>query len=63
MKKLLMNKTFITITAYLTCMLISITILITLFKFISNKINENKCYNLSLNEFYQDKSCLKYVEE
>lgn len=31
MKKLLMNKTFITITAYLTCMLISITILIALF--------------------------------
>ena len=63
MKKLLTNKTFITITAYLTCMLISIMILITLFKFISNKINENKCYNLPLNEFCQDKSCLKYVEE
>lgn len=63
MKKLLMNKTFITITAYLTCMLISITILIALFNFISNKINENRCYNLPLNKFYQDKSCLKYVEE
>lgn len=63
MKKLLMNKTFIIITAYLTYMLISITILIALFKFISNKINENRCYNLPLNEFYQDKSCLKYVEE
>lgn len=63
MKKLLTNKIFITITAYLTCMLISITILIALFKFISNKINENRCYNLPLNEFYQDKSCLKYVEE
>lgn len=63
MKKLLMNKTFITITAYLTCMLISITILIALFNVISNKINENRCYNFPLNEFYQDKSCLKYVEE
>lgn len=63
MKKLLMNKKFITITAYLICMIISITILIALFKFISNKINENRCYNLPLNEFYQDKSCLKYMEE
>lgn len=63
MKRLLTNKKFITITTYLICMLISITIWVTLFKFISNKINENRCYNLPLNEFYQDKSCLKYVEE
>ena len=63
MEKLLTNKIFITITAYLICMLISITILIALFNFISNKINENRCYNLPLNEFYKDKSCLKYVEE
>lgn len=63
MKRFLKDKRVITITAYLTCMIISITILIALFNFISNKINENKCYNLPLNKFYQDESCLKYVEE
>jgi len=26
------------------------------------KIDENRCYNLPLNDFYRDKSCLKYKE-
>ncbi len=26
------------------------------------KLNEERCYNLPLNEFYKDKSCLKYTQ-
>lgn len=26
-------------------------------------INRSRCYNLPLNDFYNDKSCIKYVED
>lgn len=29
---------------------------------IADKINQERCYNLPLNDFYRDKSCLKYKE-
>lgn len=29
---------------------------------VADKINQHRCYNLPLNEFYEDKSCLKYTE-
>lgn len=29
---------------------------------IVDKINQERCYNLPLNDFYKDKSCLKYKE-
>lgn len=43
---------------------IIITIILSLIVLIIvlDKVNEDRCYNLPLNEFYQDKSCLKYRE-
>lgn len=29
---------------------------------ILSEFNQERCYNLPLNEFYRDKSCLKYKE-
>lgn len=43
---------------------IVITIILALILLIVlDKINEDRCYNLPLNDFYKDKSCKKYVEK
>ncbi len=46
----------------LAIVIISIS-LIVLLSIILDKLNQERCYNLPLNTFYKDKSCLKYVEE
>lgn len=37
-------------------------IMIGLFIIALNELDQERCYNLPLNEFYKDKSCLKYKE-
>ena len=37
-------------------------IMIGLFIILLNKLNQERCYNLPLNDFYKNKSCLKYKE-
>lgn len=29
---------------------------------VAEKLNRNRCYNLPLNDFYNDKTCLQYKE-
>lgn len=36
--------------------------LILLLPIILDKLNQERCYNLPLNTFYEDESCLKYTE-
>lgn len=43
--------------------LISIIVALLLLTVIADKLNEKRCYNLPLNEFYKDNSCKKYVEK
>ena len=43
--------------------LITVIALIILLLVALDKINEARCYHLPLNDFYNDKSCLKYTEE
>lgn len=45
------------IIAVMAILLLAILIFIKL-----DKKNQDRCYNLPLNEFYSDKSCLRYKE-
>ncbi len=42
--------------------LILCALIVTLAYVASDKYNQVRCYNLPLNEFYNDKSCLRYKE-
>ncbi len=50
-------KIIIVIIAAMTILLFTILIFIRV-----DKKNQERCYNLPLNEFYNDKSCLRYKE-
>lgn len=41
--------------------IVSIALIIVL-SIVLDKLNQERCYNLPLNTFYEDKSCLKYRE-
>lgn len=42
--------------------LIIAIIMVKAFTFLVDKINQERCYNLPLNDFYKDKSCMKYTQ-
>jgi len=45
-----------------TIIVITIILALMVLIIVLDKINEERCYNLPLNEFYNDNSCLKYRE-
>ena len=47
------------ITGIITIVIVIITIILFLIAF-KEMLNDHRCYNLPLNEFYQDKKCEKY---
>lgn len=61
MKSILKNKnTWIIIASLIGIVIVFIRL--SLINKAIDKINEERCYNLPLNEFYEDKSCLKYTQ-
>lgn len=52
-----MKKVVIALAIVITSIALIILLLVAL-----DKINEARCYHLPLNDFYNDKSCLKYTE-
>lgn len=53
-----MKKVVIALAIVITSIVLIIVLSIAL-----DKLNKERCYNLPLNDFYNDKSCLKYMEE
>lgn len=53
-----MKKVVIALTIVITSIILIIVLSIVL-----DKLNRERCYNLPLNTFYNDKSCLKYIEK
>lgn len=55
-----MSKELKIIAIIITLILILLVAIITIV--VVDNINKEKCYNMPLNDFYRDKSCLKYKE-
>ncbi len=49
-------------TIFFTIGLMICALITTLAYIAADKYNQERCYNLPLNEFYADNSCLKYKE-
>ena len=52
-----MKKVVIALAIVITSIVLIISLTMVL-----DKLNEERCYNLPLNDFYNDKTCLKYTE-
>lgn len=55
-----MSKVLKIVTIVITFIIILLAIVIAFVAI--DEVNKEKCYNLPLNDFYRDKSCLKYKE-
>lgn len=60
MKKLIRDKRFITIMSYILFLIIIGLIFYGINWYIQDFLNDYRCSNMPLNEFFQDKSCIKY---
>lgn len=61
-----MNKQLNTVIVAIVIMIVSFFTGVVIEEIVYNikdKINQERCYNLPLNDFYKDESCLKYVEK
>lgn len=63
-----MNEKFLSIDIYKTSLTIIVVILLIILSgiglsYVNEQVRRNRCYELTPQDFYKNKSCMKYIKE